>query len=127
VKIALQGDQFGAVELHAKMTGDQVSASISVEHRETHAMLSGELPLLHQLLNERQLRVNEIILLHHSLSSSSSSDDDPPTKYHETSTQETNGASVKGSEGLSSPSGVSNAPTDAMEIFDFRGRLSVRA
>jgi len=127
VKIAIQGEQFGAVELHAKVAGDQVSASITVEHHETHAFLSGDLPVLHQLLNERQLRVSEIVLLHDSLSSRSSSDDGPPAKREETSPQQTTNASGNGSEGPSFVTRAASTGAAEIGIFDSKGRLSVRA
>jgi flagellar hook-length control protein FliK len=127
VKIALQGEQFGSVELHAKVTGDQVSASITVDHHETHALLFGDLPVLHQVLNERQIRVSEIILLHHSLSSSSSSDDGKPSKDRETLTQDTVSASGNGGEESPYMNNCSSPRTDAIGIFDSKGRLSVRA
>jgi flagellar hook-length control protein FliK len=127
VKIALQGEQFGAVELHAKVTGDQVSASITVDRHEAHALLSGDLPVLHQVLNERQIQVSEIILLHNSLSSSSSADGGPPPKDHETSSQKGSGASGNASEGLPFISSSPSSRIDATGIFDSRGRLSVRA
>jgi len=127
VKIALQGEQFGSVELHAKVTGDQVSASITVDHHETHALLSGDLPALHQILNERQLRVNEIILLHDSLLSGGSADDGPFPRRDGASPQQTGSPSSNRSEGLSSLANDSNGQTSATAIFDSRGRLSVRA
>jgi hypothetical protein len=126
VKIALQGEQFGAVELHAKVTNDQVSASITVDHHETHALLSSDLPALQQMLNERHLRVSEIILLHNSLASSGSSDGGPTAKREATTPQPANGSSVNGG-GSATSSSASNGQTGADAIFDSRGRLSVRA
>jgi hypothetical protein len=127
VKIALQSEQFGAVELHTKVTGDQVSASITVDHRETHALLSNDLPALQQILNERQLRVSEIILLHNTLSSSTSSDGDPAAKREGASPQQANASSGNGGGGSAIPASASNGRTGVDAIFDSRGRLSVRA
>jgi flagellar hook-length control protein FliK len=128
VKIALQGEQMGMVELHAKMTGDQVSASITVEHHDTHALLSADLPALHQLLNERQLRVSEIGLFHDSLSSAGSfHDEGAPAKREETWPQQANSSSSAGGEGSAAAITASEVRTGTSRIFDSRGRLSVRA
>jgi flagellar hook-length control protein FliK len=127
VTIALQGEQFGAVQLHAKVTGDQVSASITVEHHDTHALLSADLPALHQLLNERQLRVSEITLLHDALSSGGSSEDGSPAKREDTLQQHSNrGLPGNAKEEPFVPSGT-NPRNVASGIFDSKGRLSVRA
>jgi hypothetical protein len=129
VKIALQGDQFGSVELHAKVNGDQLSASITVEHHDTHAMLASDLPALHQLLNERQLRVSEILLLHDSLASGHSAHEDGASAKRDGSSPRGTGASGEaGREDVSSASGsVSAERTSGSEIFNSQGRLSVRA
>jgi flagellar hook-length control protein FliK len=127
VRIALQGEQFGAVELHAKVTGDQVSASITADHHETHALLSSDLPALQQILNERQLRVNEIIVLHNSLASSTSSDGGPSAKREATTPQQANASSGHGAGGSAIPSSDPHGQSGVNGIFDSRGRLSVRA
>ncbi len=128
VRIALQGEQMGLVELHAKMTGDQVSASITVEHHDTHALLSADLPALHQLLNEHQLRVREIILFHDSLSSGNSPHDDrEPAKHEQALARQTNSSSGTGDEGPAAAIREPEAQSGTNRIFDSRGRLSVRA
>lgn len=127
VKIALQGEQFGSVELHAKVTGDQLSASITVEHHETHALLTGELPALHQMLNERQLRVSEIILLHDSLLSGGSTDDNSPAKQEDSMPQQNSGAKGDGGDASPFPSSGPDGRAGTDPIFNSQGRLSVRA
>jgi hypothetical protein len=127
VRIALQGEQFGAVELHARVTGDQVSASITADHRETHALLSSDLPALQQMLNERQLRVSEIILLHNSLGSSTSSDGGPAAKRQAATPQQANTSFGNGGAGSPLTASASSGQTCEDTIFDSRGRLSVRA
>jgi flagellar hook-length control protein FliK len=128
VRIALQGEQMGRVELHAKMTGDQVSASITAEHPDTHAFLSVQLPSLHQLLNERHLQVSEIILFHDSLSPSGSSQDDGAhAKREERSPQRTHDRGLTGGADAEAAAGTSDPRMGAGRIFDSRGRLNVRA
>ena len=48
IKIAMQGGDFGHVELHAKMAAEEFSASITVERHDAHAILAGDLPALHR-------------------------------------------------------------------------------
>jgi len=62
MRIAFETDKLGAVELRARMTGDQVGAAIIVERRDAHTMLAAELPVLQQALSERQLRVEQVTL-----------------------------------------------------------------
>jgi flagellar hook-length control protein FliK len=67
--IAMQTDKLGAIELHARLSGDQVGATILVEKRDAHAALASELPALQQALSDKQLRVAQVALSQGSLSS----------------------------------------------------------
>jgi len=69
MRIAMQTDNLGAIELHARVTGDQVGAAILVEKRDAHAALAVELPALQQALSDKQLRVEQVALTQGSLSS----------------------------------------------------------
>jgi hypothetical protein len=69
MRIAMQTDKLGAVELHARVSGDEVGAAIVVEKRDAHAVLAAELPSLQQALSEKQLRVEQVALSQGSLSS----------------------------------------------------------
>ncbi len=62
MRISMQSDKFGPIELHARVTGDEVGAAITVEKRDAHAALAAELPALHQALGEKQLRVEQVTL-----------------------------------------------------------------
>jgi len=42
------------------MTGDQINASIAVEHHDTQVLLTNELPSLHTALSEKDLRVDSL-------------------------------------------------------------------
>src|SRR5262249_29676532 len=64
LRIAMDTDKLGAVELRAHLSGDEVGAAIAVERRDAHAVLAVELPALQQSLNEKQLRVEQVTLLH---------------------------------------------------------------
>jgi hypothetical protein len=128
VKIAMHGGELGSMELHAKMAGEEVSASITVEHHDAHSMLTSDLPALHQALNDRQLRVSEILLLHNSLSSGGSSEDGPNAQSDGgTSSRQSSGSQRVAGEGSASLDDAPSARAGSIGIFDSRGRLSVRA
>src|SRR5207249_2221463 len=67
LRVALQTEKLGNVELHARVAGDQLGAAIMVEKKDAHAILATELPALHQALSEKQFRVEQLSLLHGSL------------------------------------------------------------
>jgi hypothetical protein len=69
MRIAMQTEKFGAVELHARVAGDEIGAAITVEKKDAHAALAMELPALQQALSDKQMRVDQIALLHGSLGS----------------------------------------------------------
>lgn len=129
IRIALQGGEFGPVELHAKMTGETFSASITVERRDSHAQLSVELPALHQALSDRQLRVSELQLFQNSLSSGGSFEDAANAEREESSSGQagSQAATRIAGEGSMLSADALSERTDATRIFDSRGRLSVRA
>jgi hypothetical protein len=129
VKIAMQGSDFGHIELHAKMAGEEVSATITVERHDAHAILAGDLPALHQALNDRQLRVSEILLLHNTLSSGGASDDGANAQRDEQAQRQANAhASARSfGEGSLATGSAPSARTTVNGIFDSSGRLSVRA
>lgn len=69
MRIAMQTDKLGAIELHARVSGDELGAAITVEKHDAHAALAIELPALQQSLSEKQLRVTQVALTQGSLSS----------------------------------------------------------
>jgi flagellar hook-length control protein FliK len=54
----MQGGSLGGVELRAHMSGNEIGASIAVEHHDVQAMLANDLPALHNALIEKSLRVD---------------------------------------------------------------------
>jgi flagellar hook-length control protein FliK len=60
MSIDMQADALGSVQVRAHLAGDQIGAAITVEHHDVHAMLTSDLPALHQALAERQLRVENL-------------------------------------------------------------------
>ncbi|MGH9741688.1 MAG: flagellar hook-length control protein FliK [Candidatus Acidiferrum sp.] len=69
MRIAMQTDKLGAIELRTRVSGDGVDATIFVEKRDAHAALAVELPALQQALSDKQLRVDQVSLTQGSLSS----------------------------------------------------------
>jgi flagellar hook-length control protein FliK len=58
IRIEMQDHSLGGIQLRAHITGDQIGASIAVEHHDAQVMLTSELPALHTALNEKNLRVD---------------------------------------------------------------------
>jgi flagellar hook-length control protein FliK len=60
IRIEMQADSLGGVELRAHIAGDQIGASIAVEHHDAQLALAAELPSLHSALAEKSLRVETL-------------------------------------------------------------------
>jgi len=123
MRIAMDTDKLGPVELRAHMVGDEVGAAITVEKRDAHAALAVELPALQQALSDKQLRVEQVTLLHASLGSTAG-DTGASTKQEQRS-----GTHAATTSWLGSSGGVAQSPGNAAQsgIFDAKGRLSVHA
>jgi hypothetical protein len=129
MRIAMQTDKFGAVELHTRVAGDEIGAAITVEKRDAHAALAVELPALQQALSEKQLRVDQITLLHGPLHSTTGDPGSQPQSHGQQGDRRAprapsmpffvpdSGSAFSFSQTVTEPSG----------IFDSRGRLSVQA
>ncbi len=127
MRIAMQMEKFGAVELHARVAGDEIGAAITVEKRDAHAALAVELPALQQALSDKQLHVDQIALLHGSPNSTASDagaqsqaqQGDRGT--HRPSATQTFLRDEPG------PFALSQSGAETRGIFDIQGRLSVQA
>jgi flagellar hook-length control protein FliK len=60
IRIEMQADSLGGVELRAHIAGDQIGASIAVEHHDAQMALATDLPALHSALVEKNLRVETL-------------------------------------------------------------------
>jgi hypothetical protein len=60
IRIEMQADSLGGVELRAHIAGDQIGASIAVEHHDAQVALALDLPTLHTALVEKNLRVETL-------------------------------------------------------------------
>src|SRR5579875_1579343 len=63
MRIALQTESLGPLELHAVLDGGRLGASISVLNHEAHTLLTNSLPSLQQVLTDRDLRVERLSVL----------------------------------------------------------------
>jgi len=129
MRIAMQSDNLGNIELRASVSGNSIGANITVEKRDAHTALAMELPALQQALSDKQLRVEQISLLHGSL----------PAAGGDTAAQHSPGQNQGGqrppqnfpsappSAGASGFYAATGFSADVGEIFDAQGRLSVLA
>lgn len=128
MRIAMDTDKLGPVELRARVVGDEIGAAITVEKRDAHAALAIELPALQQALSEKQLRVDQVTLLHGSLHSTSadagaaSREQDQRQAAHTPATPWLPSTAGSNSSGYGISYGL-----DSTGIFDSQGRLSVHA
>jgi flagellar hook-length control protein FliK len=60
IRIEMQADSLGGVELRAHIAGDQIGASIAVEHHDAQMALASDLPALHSALTEKNLHVETL-------------------------------------------------------------------
>jgi flagellar hook-length control protein FliK len=125
MRISMQSDQLGSVEVRAQVVGGQLGAAISVDKRDAHTALAVELPALQQSLSDKQLTVQRVVLLQGSLNSTMGD-------AHAQHQADRNPArSSFASPYLNAPS--AQAPTfsfvraESAGVFTTQGRLSVRA
>ena len=124
IHVAMQAEKLGPVELHARVTGEQVGANIVVERKEAHEALAVELSSLRQALTEKNLRVEHVWLTqtasHATAGDAGNSADRRPHSQSQPLSRFTNNES-------SVPRSVPSVTAETSEIFDEQGRLSVRA
>jgi trimeric autotransporter adhesin len=123
MRIAMDTERLGPVEVRAHMVGDQVGAAITVEKRDAHSILAVELPALQQALSDKQLRVEQVTLLHASLGSAAG-DAGASQRQEQRSSAHTSTTPWPGGSGGFAQA-ASNMPQSG--IFDAKGRLSVHA
>jgi zinc finger protein 185 len=125
VHLALQADKLGNIELHARVTGEQVGAAIVVDKKEAHAALAVELPALREALSEQNLRVDHVWLTQSSLHSTAGDAGNPAADQRQrpASSNNPNANSSEPAPQLV----ITGATLESTGIFDDQGRLSVHA
>jgi hypothetical protein len=123
MRIAMQTDKLGNVELRAHVSGESVGAAITVEKRDAHSLLAVELPALQQALAEKSLRVDQVALFQGSLNLNDSQSGRDERQQHATGTQQ--GDKLWASQG----SGFLKLGLESAQggAFDSSGRLNVHA
>jgi Flagellar hook-length control protein FliK len=124
VRIAMQADQLGQVELHATVHGQLVGAAITVEKKEAHAAMAAEMPSLQQALEQRQLRVGEVVFMQGAMHSTAGDTGNAATEQQRRGQAGTTYQQVENATMHETGGGTS---LEASGIFDDSGRLSVRA
>ena len=122
MRVAMDTDRLGSVELRARMIGDQLGAAITVEKRDVHAALAVELPVLQQALSDKHLRIEQVALVH-GTTSGNTQDAGTPAKQDQPGARHA----------ANTPWSLNSAPISSIfraeqkGIFDSYGRLSVHA
>jgi len=124
VRIAMQTDQLGQVELHATVHGEQVGAAITVEKKEAHAAMAAEMPSLQQALQDQQLRMGEVVLVQGAIHSTAG---DAGNAAAEQQRRGQAGSTYQQAENETTYEAGVGANFEGSGIFDDSGRLSVRA
>ncbi|MGH9398290.1 MAG: flagellar hook-length control protein FliK [Terriglobia bacterium] len=75
MRVAVQTDNMGTLQLHAVLEGGRVGASISVVSHEAHTLLNNELPALQQVLTDQNLRVDHLTVINSPMSSGTGAGD----------------------------------------------------
>jgi len=129
MSVALQSDSLGAVEVHAKVTGDHLGATIAIERHDAHQMIASDVSSLHDALSDRQFRIDRLTLFEGSLHSGAGANDGgPASQQREANPQRLPLPDDSGPATTDSNDFAWNADaTDQKVIFDSNGRLSVQA
>ncbi|MGH9453377.1 MAG: flagellar hook-length control protein FliK [Terriglobia bacterium] len=71
MRVDLMTDALGAVQLHAVMQDGRLGASIGVENRDAHTLLTSELPALQQSLMDKNVQIEHLSVLDSSFAAGS--------------------------------------------------------
>lgn len=75
MRVAVQTESMGAVQLHAVLESGKLGASISVVSHEAHTLLNNELPALQQVLTDQNLRIDHLSVINAPMSSGAGAGD----------------------------------------------------
>jgi hypothetical protein len=123
--IAMQTNKLGAIEIHARVSGDEIGASIIVDKRDAHAALAADLPALQQALSDKQLRVEQVVLTQGSLNSTAGGAGGNAQNQQRGATTSPQTASFWNE--ARSLSTAAWFVTEQTGVFNDQGRLSVQA
>src|SRR5256885_2172164 len=123
MRITMQTDKLGNIELRAHLAGETVGAAITVEKRDAHSILAAELPALQQALSEKSSRVEQVALFQGTLDLNHSQGGENAEQ------QQANGAQHQAKAWTMESSNAPTMNTEFVHVsaFDSAGRLNVRA
>lgn len=75
MRVAVQTDSLGTMQLHAVLESGKLGASISVVGHEAHTLLSNELPALQQVLTDQNLHIDHLRVINSPMSSGAGAGD----------------------------------------------------
>lgn len=122
MRVAVQTENMGTLQLHAVLDGGRVGASISVVGHEAHTLLSNELPALQQVLTDQNLRIDHLTVINSPMSSGAGAGDGRNFQ-----SGDFNHPQGRDTRWYSSVPIVASGAGEARAPADLRRRLSVRA
>lgn len=123
MRVAMQTDNLGPLELHAVLDGGRLGASIAVVNHEAHTLLTNNLPSLQQVLNDQNLRVDHLSVLNASTSTGTNTGNGGGFQSGGHSHSYPNAPQW----GFSHPAPAVMGSKESPAVETLRGRLSVRA
>lgn len=125
MRVALQSDTMGALQLHAVLDNGRVGASISVVNHEAHTLLTNELPSLQQALADQNVRLDHLTVINTPMTSGGMGDSRGFQSADYNQQRNQNNMMYSGPVGSAqAPAAISSQSSVQEEI---RRRLSVRA
>lgn len=125
MRVSLQTDTMGALQLHAVLDNGRVGASISVVNHEAHTLLTNELPSLQQALADQNVRLDHLTVINTPMTSGGMGDSRGFQSADYNQQRNQNNMLYSGSLGGAQTSAVMGSQTTVQE--EIRRRLSVRA
>jgi flagellar hook-length control protein FliK len=124
MRVALDTDSMGAVQLHAVLDSGQIGASIAVVSHEAHTLLNNDLPALQQALADQNVRLDHLTVVNAPMSSGAGAGNGWNFKSGDFNQPRNQAASWQPSPAVAAAA-TSASSEPATESV--RGRLSVRA
>lgn len=124
MRVSMQTEAMGALQLHAVLDGGRVGASISVVNHEAHTLLTNELPSLQQALTDQNVRLDHLTVINTPMTSGGMGDSRGFQSADYNQQRHQNDFLYPGALGGAQSPSTSSQTTAQEEI---RRRLSVRA
>jgi trimeric autotransporter adhesin len=123
MRVAVQTDTMGTLQLHAVLESGQIGASIAVVSHEAHTLLNNELPALQQVLADQNVRLDHLTVVNTPMSAGGGAENGWNFKSGDFNQPRNQAQSFESSSPATATTSSSAEPV--AEIVP--GRLSVRA